>query len=113
MQVGHPNGGIIVQEKELLFDCHGTTGHMSERVEPSEGDGDLHTIPEVLKGYAFFIKNMKNAEGAVPERARDRAHKKFTRVVSLKKLLQVCNMLHASRTKASWPGSIPRVLFVI
>ena len=62
---------------------------MSERVEPEEGDGQLHTIPEALKGYAFFIKNQKDAGGAVPDRARDRAHNKFTRVVSLKKLIQV------------------------
>ncbi len=94
--MGRPNGGIIVPGVEvILHDTYGNSGRLCERVERDEGDGELHTIPECLKGYAFFIKNIRDEKGDLPELPADRRQKKFMRVVALKKLIQVYTIQHS------------------
>ena len=86
------NDRIDVVENTYLYDKHGNAGKMSECITV---DGEVHTIPECMRGYAFFVHKVKNKEGVPAEYPQHRTHNRFTLVVCLKMLIQVgCNTVH-------------------
>lgn len=89
-----------MKEGTKVFDCYGNIGVMSQK---ATADGKQYAVPECLKGYAFFVKNVVNHKGDNPDYPKDRAHSTFTRVVSLKKLIQVCSRFCGSKKpECSW-----------
>ena len=80
------NDRINVVENTYLYDKHGNAGKMSERIVV---DGESHTIPECMRGYAFFVHKVKNKEGMPAEYPQHRLNNTFTLVVCLKMLIQV------------------------
>lgn len=80
------NDQIQVPEDVYLYDKHGNIGKMTEEVEAY---GERHSIPDSMRGYAFFVANVKDRDGNVAVYPVERINKNFTLVVCLKRLIQV------------------------
>ena len=80
------NDKIDVPEETYLYDKHGNIGEMTEEVESY---GECHTIPDSMRGYAFFVANVKDRDGNVAMYPVERTNNNFTLVVCLKRLIQV------------------------
>lgn len=100
MQDGAPRGGIIcpgdAEEPRLVYDSHNNVGTLTDKVVYVDRSGTREVrVPDLIKDYAGFIVNIKVGPGGGVEIdrgatwPRQREHRQFVQLVSLRKLVQV------------------------
>ena len=71
-------------EETIISDKHGVSGRIMSKVDDHDG---AISIPEVLRGHAFFISDLSINDGNTPV-DREYSHRNFIILIALKGLIQ-------------------------